>query len=80
MRAFDASKDKNYVNTSVDIWETKILLSSSEIDRLMYARCCWKNYADITTFGENGIPLAPFRTSNRTKCCSIYSLDCLIQI
>lgn len=65
-RGFEiAGEDKNYVNASIDIWGSKIFLSSSEIDKPMYARYCWTNYGEVTIFGRNGIPLAPFRTSNK---------------
>ncbi|NLL72687.1 MAG: hypothetical protein GX237_04090, partial [Clostridiales bacterium] len=40
-----------------------ILLESNEILEPVYARYCWTNYGDVSIFGANGIPLAPFRTS-----------------
>lgn len=60
-----AGEDKNYIKASFLIQGSKIFLSSSEIDKPMYARYCWTNYSEVTIFGKNGIPLAPFRTSNR---------------
>ena len=40
-----------------------IVVSASEVDKPKYARYCWTNYSEVTLFGKNGIPAAPFRTS-----------------
>ena len=42
-----------------------ITLSSDKVPCPVYARYAWYNYGPATVFGRNGIPLAPFRTSNR---------------
>lgn len=60
-----AGEDKNYVNADIQIDGSKIILSASEISKPMYARYCWTNYGEVTIFGQNGIPLAPFRTSDK---------------
>lgn len=58
-----AGEDLNYVKADIEIDGSKIILSAPEIRKPMYARYCWTNYGDVTIFGKNGIPLAPFRTS-----------------
>lgn len=37
-------------------------ISSDEVDAPRYARYCWTNYQEISLFGGNGLPVAPFRT------------------
>lgn len=40
----------------------KIFLSCGEIQEPVMARYLWTNYGEVTLFGANGLPLAPFRT------------------
>lgn len=42
-----------------------IKLTSDNVKQPMYARYFWKNYGKVRIFGANGIPLAPFRTSDK---------------
>lgn len=42
---------------------TDIVLRSREVSRPRLARYCWTNYSEVTLFGLNGIPVAPFDTS-----------------
>lgn len=58
-----AGEDGNYVACSAQIQGNKIFLAADEIEKPCYARYGWFNYFDVTVFGKNGIPLAPFRTS-----------------
>lgn len=58
-----AGEDGNYINAAIEIRGSKIFLSSSEITYPLHARYCWTNYGDVTIFGTNGLPLAPFRTN-----------------
>jgi len=58
-----AGEDKQYKEAKVSINGNTILLESNEILEPVYARYCWTNYGDVSIFGANGIPLAPFRTS-----------------
>lgn len=39
--------------------------SSDEVPNPVSARFQWTNYNEVTLFGKNGIPVAPFRTSRR---------------
>ncbi|MGN1179842.1 MAG: sialate O-acetylesterase [Suilimivivens sp.] len=40
----------------------KIFLSSKEVKEPVMARYLWTNYGEVTLFGVNGLPVAPFRT------------------
>lgn len=40
-----------------------IELSAADVQTPKYARYCWANYCEVTLFGKNGLPVAPFRTS-----------------
>ncbi|MBR3771541.1 MAG: sialate O-acetylesterase [Clostridium sp.] len=57
-----AGRDQNYVPAKAEVDGSMIRVSAEGIDYPMYARYCWSNYCDVTVFGKNGIPLAPFRT------------------
>jgi sialate O-acetylesterase len=57
-----AGEDGEYEKADALIRGHNITLSSPEIEKPVYARYCWTNYGDVTVFGTNGIPLAPFRT------------------
>lgn len=58
-----AGSDKKYVPAKAKIEGNTIFVWAGGLDNPMYARYCWSNYCDVTIFGKNGIPLAPFRTS-----------------
>ena len=58
-----AGLDKKYVTADVVMTHNSIILSAPGMRNPVYARYLWTNYGDVTVFGKNGIPLAPFRTS-----------------
>ena len=59
-----AGDDKEYHPAAAQILSGgKIRLTSPEVKEPKYARFKWVNYADVTLFGKNGIPVAPFRTN-----------------
>lgn len=60
-----AGEAGEYLPASAAINGSRIIVSSPELKRPVYARYCWTNYGDVTVFGNNGIPLAPFRTHRR---------------
>ncbi len=62
-----AGEDEIYHNAHVEIRGSKIFLCSPQISNPRYARYCWTNYGDVSVFGKNGIPLAPFRTHRTEK-------------
>ena len=59
-----AGYDKIYHKAEVKIDQDTILLSSPEVTEPRYARYCWTNYGEVSIYGKNGLPLAPFRISN----------------
>ena len=40
-----------------------ISVYADEVKKPAYVRYLWTNYGDVTLYGKNGIPVAPFRTS-----------------
>lgn len=58
-----AGDDKDYKKAEAKIEKDKIVLCTQEVLEPKYARYAWTNYGEVTIFGKNGIPLAPFRTS-----------------
>ncbi len=57
-----AGENKEFMPANAEIKENTILLSTPEIAEPLYARYNWTNYGEVTVFGKNGLPLAPFRT------------------
>ena len=58
-----AGADKKYFPAEAAIKGDSVILWSASVKKPMYARYFWTNYNKVTLFGENGIPVAPFRTS-----------------
>ena len=58
-----AGDDKKYYVASAEICGNTIVVSAEDVEKPKYARYCWTNYAEVTLYGKNGIPAAPFRTS-----------------
>ena len=58
-----AGDDLNYVEAKAEIKDSVIFVSSPEVTKPRYVRYQWTNYGEVNIFGQNGIPLAPFRTS-----------------
>jgi len=56
-----AGEDNVFKDADVTIRGTIILVSSKEISKPIAVRYCWTNYSEVTVYGVNGIPLAPFR-------------------
>ena len=57
-----AGEDKKFVPADMVIEGGRITVSSKEVAEPKYVRYLWTNYGDVTIYGRNGIPLAPFRT------------------
>ena len=57
-----AGEDKSFVPADAQFRGEQIFVSSKDVAQPMYARYNWTNYGDVTVFGVNGLPLAPFRT------------------
>lgn len=62
-----AGADKKYTAALAEVRADKIFIHSSDVPDPKYARYNYTNYGDVTVFGKNGIPLAPFRTSMRDE-------------
>lgn len=60
-----AGEDGRYVSARAVIDGEAIRVSSDQISRPRFARYLWTNYGEVPVFGQNGIPLAPFRTDRR---------------
>lgn len=60
-----AGEDGAYIPAKVRVEGDRIVLSHEKAERPVYARYLWTNYGDVFIFGENGMPLAPFRTDRR---------------
>ncbi len=63
-----AGADKVYYPASVEFGTEEgklntIILSSQKVAEPLYARYAWSNYTPVTVYGKDGLPLAPFRTS-----------------
>lgn len=58
-----ADASGNYYPAVTSIHGNNIMLTSDKVPAPVSARYFWIDYADVTVFGANGLPLAPFRTN-----------------
>ena len=58
-----AGADEKFVPAKAVIRGNAIVLSSEKIHIPAAAKYMWVDYAQVTLFGANGLPVAPFRTS-----------------
>jgi len=58
-----AGKDGKFVPAKAVISGDSVILSSGAVKSPVAARYMWIDYAEVTLFGANGLPVAPFRTS-----------------
>lgn len=58
-----AGEDKQFVPAKAMIEKSEIVVHSPMVAKPMYVRYLWTNYAPVTLFGKNKLPVAPFRTS-----------------
>lgn len=58
-----AGEDKLFVPAKAELSGSRIIVSAEEIAEPVYVRYLWTNYGEVTLYGANGIPVAPFRTS-----------------
>lgn len=63
-----AGRDKKFHPADAWFKEDKIFVRSTEVSEPVYLRYNWVNYGEVTVFGKNGIPLAPFRTHRGDEC------------
>ncbi|HEX3077601.1 MAG TPA: sialate O-acetylesterase [Lachnospiraceae bacterium] len=62
-----AGSDKTYVTAEAEVRNDRIIVSSVSVKSPRYVRYNWTNYGPVTVFGQNGIPLAPFRTDQNDE-------------
>lgn len=62
-----AGADRRFVPAKARIEGTRIFVSAPKITQPLYARYLWTNYAEVTLYGKNGLPVAPFRTSKHDE-------------
>lgn len=55
-----AGEDGVYVPAQAEVDGRCIRLHAAEVDRPVKARYAWVNWAKVSVFGENGLPLVPF--------------------
>ena len=62
-----AGEDGVYHPAKAAFEKNLITLTSATVPAPRYARYAWTNYMEVTVFGMNGLPLAPFRTDRFTS-------------
>ncbi len=58
-----AGADRRYFAAEAVIDGSEIIVRTENVAAPVFVRYLWTNYADVTLFGNNGIPVAPFRSS-----------------
>lgn len=58
-----AGEDKQFVPAKAELSGSRIIVSAEAVAAPVYVRYLWTNYGEVTLYGANGIPVAPFRTS-----------------
>ena len=57
-----AGPDGKFVPAKAEVRGSSVVLSSETVSAPVAARYMWIDYAEVTLFGENGLPVAPFIT------------------
>ena len=55
-----AGADGKFVPALAEVRGSAVVLSSEEVSEPVAARYMWIDYAEVTLFGANGLPIAPF--------------------
>lgn len=63
-----AGENKQFVNAQANVSGSIITVSAKEVESPKYVRFCWTNYGQVSLYGKNQIPLAPFRTDRKDEC------------
>ena len=58
-----AGADGVYHSAKAVLLPGRITLTADGVAAPVAARYAWTNYMEVTVFGRNGLPLAPFRSS-----------------
>ena len=56
-----AGEDLEFRPAKAVLERGRITLTAADVPAPKYARYAWTNYMEVTVFGRNGLPLAPFR-------------------
>lgn len=59
---------------------SSIYLFAPEVEKPVYARYLWTNYGEVTLYGANGIPVAPFRSSREDERTEVQAQVAIQQI
>lgn len=57
-----AGRDGVFVEARASFEGDRVFLSAPEVEEPVMARYLWTNYGEVTVYGANGLPMAPFRT------------------
>lgn len=57
-----SGNDGEYKPAEFEIKDDKIFVFSKEVEHPLNVRYQWTNYGDVTLYGNNDLPVAPFRT------------------
>lgn len=57
-----AGADGSFYPAKAELSENSVFLSAEEVKEPVKARYLWTNYGEVTLYGDNGLPVAPFRT------------------
>jgi len=60
-----AGADGRFVPAKAEIRGSAVVLSGA-VNHPVAARYMWTDYAEVTLFGANGLPVAPFRTERNS--------------
>lgn len=62
-----AGDDNIYLPAKYEIKGSRIYVYSPVVQKPVAVRYCWTNYSEVSLFGKNGLPLAPFRTHTKQQ-------------
>ena len=57
-----AGEDGKFVPAKAEVKGSSVVLKNATVKTPVAARYMWIDYAEVTLFGENGLPVAPFNT------------------
>ena len=60
-----AGEDGVFMPAQAEVKGTAIVLTSEQVEAPKAARYMWIDYAEINLFGDNGLPVTPFRTNKK---------------
>ena len=68
LNGFELADESGIFHTAqAEIQGSTVVLTCPEVSLPTQARYFWTDYADVTLFGANGLPVAPFHTHLQYK-------------